>query len=121
MQKLLAGHVVATVIFCGLAFEGLSTLSGSVTAANGTPVVEPETSNRIAECVLSVLRDQEIASEADRERYIRANRGVPARLVLEMMRAEGPPPTVAEVEYARNQQLIRVKELCRLRVLAASQ
>jgi hypothetical protein len=121
MQKLLAVYVIATVIFCGLAFEGLSALMGSSTAPTKEPVVESDASNRIAECVLSVLRDQEIAREADRERYIRANRGVPARLVLEMMRAEGPPPTVAEVEYARNQQLIRIKELCRLRVSAASQ
>jgi hypothetical protein len=121
MQKLLAVYVVATVILCGLAFEGLSRLTGSSTAAKEAPVVEADISSRIAECVLSVLRDQEIAREADRERFIQANSGVPARVVLEAMRLRGPPPTVAEVEYARNQQLIRITELCRLRISAARQ
>jgi hypothetical protein len=95
MQKLLAAYVVATLILCGLAYEGLSTLGGSATAANES-AGEPDGSNRIAECVLSVLRDQQIANEADKERFVNAMRGVPARQVLEMMRLRGPPPTVAE-------------------------
>jgi hypothetical protein len=121
MQKLITVYVVATVVLCGLAFEGLSRLTGSSTAAKEASLVEPDISNRIAECVLSVLRDQEIASEADRERFIRETRGVPAGLILEAMRLRGPSPTIAEVEYARNQQLIRINELCRLRISAASQ
>lgn len=104
--------VVAAAIFCGLAFGGLSALKH---------LAERDDSGQMAECVLSALRDQEKASEADGEKFVRAMRGVPASRVFELMRMMPPPPTVAEAEYARNQQLIRFKELCRLRISAPGQ
>jgi hypothetical protein len=125
MQKLLAVYVVVTVIFCGLAFGSLSALRGSSTAADSSPVVESDASNRVAKCVVSVLRDQQIASKAankaDEERFVRVVGGMPRWQVEQLIRMMPPPPTVAEVEYARNQQLVRIKELCRLRISAASE
>jgi hypothetical protein len=75
----------------------------------------------VAECVLSTLREQKRAKEADRERFVRETRGGPNELILRMMSALPPPPTAAEAESARNQALARVEDLCRLRILAASQ
>jgi len=120
MHKLLAVYVVAIPIFCGLAFQGLSAVipQGSPIVTSEAHPLDRDISSQVAECVLSTLREQEEATEADREDYIRAMRGVPVRVYLEMMRIRPPPPTAAEVEYARNQQLIRIKELCRLRVSA---
>jgi hypothetical protein len=109
MPKLLAVYILGIAVFCALAFGGLSTLGFS------------NDSSQVSECVLSALREQEKAREADEERFVNAMRGVPRIQVLEMMRMLPPPPTAAEAEYARNQQLIRIKELCRLRVSASSQ
>lgn len=120
MQKPLGAYPVVIAIFCGVAFEGLSELTPLVSAAAAQTAVERDPSSQISECVLAVFRDQENARKADRERLIRETRGTPLYVFEEMARMMPPPPSAAEVEYSRHQELLRIEELGRLRVSAAS-
>jgi hypothetical protein len=115
MQKLIAVYAVAVPMFCIFAFEGLSALTGSQSS-----FADENVSKQTAECVLSILREQERAREADKERFVRAMSGVPMVQVNQIMSMLPPPPTVAEAEHARNQALARIKEICRLRGAAAA-
>lgn len=97
MTKLLS-LCIAAAVFCGFAISA---------------VQQPK---QVSECVFAALRDQEAARQADKERFIRAITGVPigqANMILSMMPR---PPSAAEVEIARNQNLRRIKELCRLKL-----
>jgi hypothetical protein len=111
---------VAIPIFCGLAFEGLSALTPKGSSAQ-SPFVGGDVSNRVAECVLSALREREKASEVDRERFVSEMSSVPSAQIMQIMKMLPPPPTAAQAEYARNQALARIEGLCKLRISAASQ
>jgi len=113
--------MAAIAVFCGLALLGISavqqpTQKVSTESSDGNDNPSPQ----LAECVFAALRDQEAARQADREGYIREMRGTTLGQ-LEMMESMMPrPPSAAEIEIARNQNLIRIKELCRLKISSSN-
>jgi hypothetical protein len=106
MQKLLAVYV-GIPMFCVLAFAAFTPTSGSIADQN--------ISKQMAECVLSALQEQERARQANQERFVREASGIPMRQLMQILSMAPPPPTAAEAEHARNEALVRIKEICRLR------
>jgi hypothetical protein len=122
MAKLLGVYIAAIVVLCSLAFGGISAIRQPTQKVSTESSDEKaSTSPQLAECVFAALRDQEAARQADRERSIRELRGTPLA-VLEVMASIMPrPPSVAEVEIARNQNFLHIKELCRLKLSLSEQ
>ncbi len=117
---------------CGAAIAGFCLVFLAIAATEQPPkkIVSESSeekgnaSRQIAECVLATLRDQDAAAqkaeEADREQFMRATVGMSVDTFEKFMSIMPPPPSVAEIETARNQNLIRVKELCRLKFSASN-
>jgi hypothetical protein len=120
--NLLSLYIAAIVGFCGLAFLGISAIQQPTQKVSTESSDENDNPSRqLAECVFAALRDQEAARQADRERFISEMRGTTIAQ-LQMMESMMPrPPSAAEIEIARNQNLIRIKELCRLKISSSNQ
>jgi hypothetical protein len=106
MAKLVSLYVAGIVVLCILTFSGISALQ----------LPGQKVSAEQAECVFAALQDQDTARQADKERFVRETEGMPWGQVKMLLSMRPQPPSAAEVEIARNQNLAHIEELCRLKL-----